>query len=113
METKLITVPAPDFAGGRYGQETGYPSKGRKLGPAWQEIWDRLRMASDALDGRVLADEVAPRHDLSPSTLVALLSRAAKSGLLTREPRFVTTGRGQRARTFYRINKDQADGQHS
>lgn len=113
MDTKLITVPAPDFPGGRYKQDTGYPSQGKKLGPAWQEIWDRLRYAPDALDGRELADQVAPRHDLAPATLVALISRAAKAGVLTREPRPVKSGRGQRTRTFYRINKDRVDGQHS
>lgn len=94
---------APDFPGGRPGQTSGYPSKGAKVGPAWDEIWRRLEAAQDALDGRELAAAVAPTHDLQPATLVALISRAAKAGILSREPREVTTGRGPRTRTFYRI----------
>lgn len=111
MKTTLITVPAPDFPGGRPGQDTGYPSKGKKLGPAWQQIWDRLRMSSDAVDGKELADAVAPDYDLAPATLVGLLSRAALAGVLDKEHRSVQTTitrKGKttpatRTRTFYRI----------
>lgn len=99
----MTTKTAPDIT-------PGYPSNGAKLGPAWASIWRDLSRAGDALDGRELAAKIAPKHELTPSTLVALISRAAKAGLLTREPRAVTTGRGQRTRTFYRIHPDHENG---
>lgn len=96
----MTTKTAPDIT-------PGYPSKGPMLGPAWSAIWRDLSRSEDALDGRELAQKVAVKHGLATSTLVALISRAAKAGLLTREPRPVTTGRGQRTRTFYRINENR------
>lgn len=96
----MTTKTAPDIT-------PGYPSNGAKLGPAWASMWRKLRMSDDALDGRELSERVAAQHDLAPATLVALISRAAKAGLLTREPRPVVTGRGQRTRTFYRINENR------
>jgi hypothetical protein len=101
--TVMTTKTAPDIT-------PGYPSKGAALGPAWASIWRTLSAADDALDGRLLAEKHARQHQLAESTLVALISRAAKAGLLTREPRPVSTGRGQRTRTFYRINEDRSDG---
>lgn len=99
----MTTKTVPDIT-------PGYPSKGAALGPAWAQIWRALSRSEDALDGRELAAQVAPRHGLAPATLVALISRAAKADLLTREPRAVTTGRGRRTRTFYRINPDRPTG---
>lgn len=83
----------------------GYPYK-RRLYPAWQEVWDRLREADGSLDGRELSDQVAPAHGLEPATLVGVLSRAAAAGLLEREQRPVRSTRGVRSRTFYRIKND-------
>lgn len=105
------TTKAPDFPGGRPGQNSGYPSNGASIGPAWQDLWDLLRASPDnALNGRELASQVAPRHNLEPSTLVALLSRAAKAGLLEREQRQVTVPvldrEAKRSQTFYRIKAD-------
>ncbi len=101
----MVTKTAPDLT-------PGYPSNGAKLGPAWSALWAELSKANRRkdtfLDGRVLADEVAPDYGLDPSTLVALLSRAAKAGLLTREGRSVQTGRGKRVRTHYSICKTDA-----
>ena len=95
-------IPNPTWPNG------GYPSKGKKLGPAWEAIWRRLsRTPGEFLDGRELATKVAERHDLSPNTLVAVLSRAAAAGLLDKEGRSVQTGRGPRTRTFYRIHRDE------
>jgi hypothetical protein len=99
----MTTQTAPDIT-------PGYPSKGRKLGPAWVSIWQLLGQAQDALDGRELAEDVSGQHDLAPATLVALIQRAAKAGILTREPRAVASGRGDRTRTFYRINPERSDG---
>ena len=95
-----------------------YPSKGRKLGPAWARIWSMLDNALVPLDGKELADTVAAEQDLAPATLVALLSRAASAGLLTKEPKDVKIERSQadkpmrpttRTRMFYSINPDRPD----
>lgn len=98
MEDVNVTGQAPDLS-------EGYPSTWkRKLGPCWQQLWDTMSASpGEFLDGRELADEVAHQHRLAPSTVVAFLSRAAKAGLLDREPRQVMSGRGYRTRTFYRI----------
>lgn len=99
MNAALIPAEAPEI-------HPGYPYK-RRLFPAWQAAWDKLRDAmlsgNEALDGRVLADEVAPEHGLTPQTLVGVFSRAAAAGLLERELRPVESTRGVRHRTFYRI----------
>jgi hypothetical protein len=79
--------PAPDFSDGLPGHGAGYPSKGRKLGPAWQEIWDTLRANPQGLDRIALAEAIAPKHDLAVGTLVAFISRAAKAGVLVGEAR--------------------------
>lgn len=84
----------------------GYPSKGRKLGPAWSVIWTELQHAALQDDpfqeGREMADRIAPDYGLAPATLVALLSRAARAGLLDVTSRPVHATRGYRMRTFYR-----------
>ena len=82
----------------------GYPSKGEKVGPAWNEIYAALVAANDFQDGRTLANEIAPRHDLNPATLIAILSRAALAGLLDKQPRPVASKRGMRNRTHYRVH---------
>jgi hypothetical protein len=92
----MTNLTAPDIT-------PGYPSKGRKLGPAWVSIWQQLSQAEDALDGRELAEDISGQHDLAPATLVGLIQRAAQAGILNREPREVASGRGPRTRTFYRI----------
>jgi len=66
-------------------------------------MWARLSTA-EAIDGRVLAETVAPKHDLAPATLVALLQRFAQYGYLTREAKLVEVGRVHRTRTHYRIS---------
>jgi hypothetical protein len=99
------TLIAPDIPNSAYPRG-GYPTKGAKLGPAWSAIWRKLSKAEDFLDGRELADQVAAKYDLAPATLVALLSRAAKAGVLDKELRPVQTTRGTRDRTFYRIPTD-------
>jgi len=97
VKTDAPDIPNPAWPNG------GYPTKGKKLGPAWSAIWRKLNRANDYLDGRELADDIAPKHDLMASTLVALLSRAAKAGVLEKEQRHVQSTRGLRRRTFYRI----------
>lgn len=96
--TKAPDIPNPAWPKG------GYPSKGKRLGPAWDAIWRALeRSPVTPLDGKELADKVAAKTELAPATLVALLSRAAAAGILTKEGREVQTGRGPRTRMFYRI----------
>lgn len=96
----MVTNTAPDLT-------PGYPSNGAKLGPAWNALWAELAKANRRkdpyLDGRELADLIAPDYGLNPSTLVALLSRAALANLLLREGRAVQTARGNRTRTHYAI----------
>jgi hypothetical protein len=99
MTTK---IDAPDIPNPAW-PKGGYPTKGAKLGPAWRAIWSTMAQADDFLDGRELAGLVARKHDLAPATLVALLSRAAAAGILAKELRPVTSTRGARNRTFYRI----------
>lgn len=98
----MTTSTAPDLT-------TGYPSKGKKLGPAWNGAWTHLakakRRQDQFLDGRELAEVVAPDYGLSSATLVALFSRMATGGLLDRESRPVNTKRGVRMRTFYKIKE--------
>jgi hypothetical protein len=99
----MKTLTAPDIPNPTW-PNGGYPSKGVKLGPAWLAMWRKLGKAGDEfLDGRSLAESVAPGHELAPATLIALLSRAAKAGLLEKDSRMVKGTRGMRPRTFYRI----------
>jgi hypothetical protein len=103
----VLTLKAPDLT-------PGYPSKGPKLGPAWSAVWAELAKAARRkdpyVDGRVLAESLAAEFELDPATLVGMLSRFAKAGILDRQPRKVTVQilhrSGKRTRTFYRINTD-------
>lgn len=103
MNSKAPDIPNPAYPQG------GYPTKGKRLGPAWEAIWrDLSRAAPEFLDGKVLAEKVASKTELSPATLVALLGRAEKAGVLTKEGRPVHTGkRGLRVRMFYTINQER------
>ena len=101
----METLTAPDLT-------PGYPSKGGKLGPAWNDLWKAIQEAEGPVDGRTLADRIAPQHDLQPSTLNALLSRMKAGGHLQGEPKIVdvevhmkdgTTRSSKRVRTHYSI----------
>lgn len=98
----MTTSTVPDIT-------PGYPSKGKQLGPAWNRIWAELD-ATDYKDGQEIARAVAAETGLSPATLVAVISRAAKAGLLLTRPRRVEVpmeGRDTpvvRIRTHYRIS---------
>lgn len=59
----------------------GYPYK-RRVFPAWQAMWDTMRTAKAPIEGRALAEGVASDHGLSAQTLISVLARAAKAGLL-------------------------------
>ena len=62
----------------------------RRVFPAWQKIWDQLRDSPDTWqDGYVLAESVAKEHGLAPITLVTVLKRAAKEGILLRQQQLV------------------------
>jgi hypothetical protein len=88
----------------REGQTRPYPSGSPKLGAAWADIWARLKRAAEPLEGKALADAVAPAYGLQAATLTGMLSRAAGAGMLTSEIRKVETGtRGPRNRAFYSL----------
>lgn len=97
METKT----APDLT-------PGYPSRGAKIGPAWSAVWAELsKTPGEWRDGRALWLDIAPRYGLSHETLRALMFRmAGEGGHLERESRQVTTARGRRNHTHFRINQN-------
>lgn len=102
-KTKAPDIPTLDKPNG------GYPSGGARLGPAWVEMWKALSKDPEAFhDAYPIAERVAAKYDLAPSTLIGLIKRAATAGLLDREAKLVNTGkRGNRARTHYRIHADE------
>lgn len=107
-----VDIDAPDIpdptrkSGGR-----GYPSAGAKLGPAWRKAWgEMLRADTEYLDGRELANEVAADGEVSHETVLGILARAARAGMLLKDSREVTGTRGIRRRVFYRINPDWKPG---
>jgi hypothetical protein len=64
---------APDFT-------EGYPSKGKRIGPAWQHIWDMLGARPWAGPGLVAA--TADRFGLERTTVANLLRSARRAGVL-------------------------------
>lgn len=78
----------------------GYPSRGKRLGPAWREAWARL--GRTWIDGHVLSAAIAAEYDLSPDTVRALLYRMVNAGYLDRRLQVVETARGPRDRTHFR-----------
>lgn len=82
----------------------GYPSKGSKIGPAWEETWAELsRYPEDWRDGTELWTTIAAKHDLHPDTLRGLMFRMATGGKLQRKTEQVITDKGKRTRTYFRI----------
>ena len=103
----MDTMEVPDIT-------PGYPSKGKKLGPAWRAMWECLAASgTDFTDGKALATEVAKKHKLVPATLQAVLARAAVAGLLESDRLFVSATvrhpvsrkqyEGHRVRVHYRV----------
>lgn len=95
-----MTTHAPDIS-------PGYPSNGRHVGPAWRAIWQELEgvSAGDYVDGTELAERHAVEGSVMASTLMGVISRAARMGLLDRETRKVMGTRGPRPRTAFRISE--------
>jgi hypothetical protein len=94
----------------------GYPSKGARLGPAWRDVWAYLnRRPREFMDAWIIAESIAPDYELSPLSIVQLMSRAAKAGILERNQRPAkttitrvykgepVTREGIRLRSHYRI----------
>jgi hypothetical protein len=94
----METTTAPDLS-------PGYPSQGSKIGPAWAEAWATLSADPSAWhDGQALWRAVAAHHGLSPETIRGLMFRmAGPKGPLERDSRKVTTGKGIRSRTHFRV----------
>lgn len=93
----MKTTTAPDLT-------PGYPSKGPRLGPAWDAVWAELsKTPGEWRDGHALWMDVAPRFQLSTETVRALMFRMATGGILESESRQVLTSRGKRSHTHFRI----------
>lgn len=86
-----------------YTSTRAYPDPGTRLGAAWKEAYEMIvESGEDGVDGYTVAEQVAPKHDLVPATLIALFTRMATAGKLRRDHRPVETTRGSRKRTHYR-----------
>lgn len=86
MIPRRANAAAPDFS------EAPYPSRGEKLGPAWQAVWDELHVAHEAC-GSDLAElmcDAAP--GLTRRAALVLLEEACAAGWVY----------GRRARGAYR-----------
>lgn len=94
-------------------------NKGGRVARAWQDAWDRL---GDWQDGRKLAAELAPRHNLVQTSLLTHIIRMSGEGHLDVEYRKVscevtrtvtlktgekrtTTFNNPRHHAFYRISR--------
>ena len=96
----MTKLTAPDFS-------PGYPSKGERLGPAWAKVWAILEYSGEhgrtkqSLAAEVMRDESIK---IAESTLIPLIGRAARLGLLTVETRKEPGARGwMRPRSYFRI----------
>src|SRR5690242_9845836 len=82
MNTQTLpngTAPVP--AHGNKG------NKGGRVALAWQDAWNEL---GEWQNGRVLAEKVAPAHDVKPVSLITHIIRMAKEGHLEVDYRLVT-----------------------
>jgi hypothetical protein len=111
----MIPTEAPDLT-------PNYPSKGPRLGPVWRDVWTQLRASPEEWkDAWDVAGALSAKYDLEPLSIVQLMSRMAKGGILEREKRPVqttitrtqggkaTTRPGMRSRSHYRINAAHAE----
>jgi hypothetical protein len=73
---------APSPEGFRLG------GKGGTLARAWQYVWDRLDRA-EFRQGQELAEEAGRKYALKPVSIMTLLHRMAKEGVLANETRLV------------------------
>lgn len=87
-----------------------YPSKGKKIGPAWQAAWNQLLQARKDgegwVDGTDILSKIDPKLEMSPDTLRALLYRMVNGDILERDVMVVDTDKGPRAHTHFRIREE-------
>lgn len=101
----MATEQAPDF-------NPGYPSNGRRLGPAWQRIWAVLR-TGPAIGVELAADPViraaGTEYEIAVPTVLTLLQQAHKHGLLDRrlETRRRHPGAVERTYALYAIREGE------
>jgi hypothetical protein len=69
-----MKTPAPNFNG-------SYPLAGDRIGPAWVTLWHFLSTGTPQC-GYALASLVTKENDLKISTVLGLLRRAVKVGIL-------------------------------
>lgn len=86
-------VIAPDFT------DTGYPSGGVKLTPAWQAVWDALH-TTDEMTGADLVALMVAESDIAASTGYTLLTEACAAGWIYGRRPHRTAGR---SRWLYRL----------
>jgi hypothetical protein len=89
--SSVMTTSAPDFA-------PGYPSKGERIGPGWQTVWDSM-LPGQWHKGRDFALQMSGKTGLAPGTVTNLLRAAAKAGHLESELRFSGRVGGYRSNT--------------
>jgi hypothetical protein len=82
---------APDIA-------RNYPSRGERIGPAWQIVWDSMA-PGDWFKGADIAHTVAGATGLAVATIKNLLAQAATAGLLDKELRFAGRVGGYTSKT--------------
>ena len=81
-----------------------HPKRANRIGPAWSDAWAYLiEHQGEWTDGVELARSVSARHGLSPDTMIGLFTRMATAGHLERHHSSVTTTRGVRQRTHYKV----------
>jgi len=87
----MTTESAPDIA-------KNYPGAGARIGPAWQNAWDRLG-DFEWHRGSDLAAAVAADCNLADSTIKNLLRQARDNGIIEGEIRFAGKLGGYKSRT--------------
>lgn len=85
-----------------------YPLAGEKIGPAWRDTWAVLS-SGKWFAGADVAQWVAARQPVDPRTVIGLMQKARKAGLL--EVKILKTKRDgvKRSRAHYRIKSKETN----
>lgn len=75
-------TPAPDFPR-RDGSASNYPSRGERIGPMWEWLWQRMAGHGHYLVGELIAEALeVTGSDLAPKTVENLLYAAARAKVI-------------------------------